>query len=173
MIHQQCRNAKTDFITLVVRTLRSFYFSLSKASGDLYLPETQNQFLQLNSLLDLDYLMGLSHNCSLSMSFFFILGGWWLLSLAAVAFDFIWVCNQEAMILPETVRGTIYTIQIEFTFFTLELLGSWKGWLCFVQFSTGCIQQLVRTNLCGLRLLVLPEQHMWRIWKEGNDRIGV
>lgn len=44
------------------------------------------------------------------------------MSLAAVAFDFIWVCNQEAVILPETVWGTIYTIQTEFTFFTLELL---------------------------------------------------
>lgn len=44
------------------------------------------------------------------------------MSLAAVAFYFIWVCNQEAVILPETVRGTLYTIQTEFTFFTSELL---------------------------------------------------
>ena len=57
------------------------------------------------------------------MSFFLHFGGWWLLSLAAEASDFIWVCNQEAVILPETVRGgAIYTIQIEFTFLTLELL---------------------------------------------------
>lgn len=44
------------------------------------------------------------------------------MSLTAVALDFIWVCNQEAVILPETVLGTIYTTQAEFTFFTLEWL---------------------------------------------------
>lgn len=56
------------------------------------------------------------------MPFSFILKGWWLLSLAAVVFYFILVCNQEAVILPETVWGTIYTIQTEFAFFTWELL---------------------------------------------------
>ena len=66
--------------------------------------------------------MTLSCNCSLAMSFFLHFGGWWLLSLAAEASDFIWVCNQEAVILPETVRG------VQFTQYKLSSL-SWL-WSC-------------------------------------------
>lgn len=44
-----------------------------------------------------------------------------------MAFNFIWVCNQEAVILPETVQGTIYTIRTEFTFFTWSCSGVLKG----------------------------------------------
>lgn len=82
----------------------------SWAPGDLYLYVMRNQFLYLVLSQSLMYLISLPYNSSLCTTFFFSFwGDWWLLSLAAAALIFIWICNQEAVILPESVWSTIFT----------------------------------------------------------------
>ena len=120
-------SCRTDFTTSIFRAPRSPLFST--------LPKHQVIFIfmrhrphHLNALSVHNISSGTFSQLQPLDAVFLHFFGWWLLSLAAVAFNFIWVCNQEAVILPETVwGGAIYTIQTEFTFFTLELLSAPEG----------------------------------------------
>lgn len=138
----------------------------SQSSQWSFLLKTWNQFLAWGLLTMVMTLL----RPQLRNVIFYILAGWWLSSLAATALHFI-ICihNQEAMVLPETVPGTIYTMWVCFLHPGVGR-SSWEGWLTSIQFSTGWVQQfpVVSRCLCFLNYVVGNLERRYWLWLESS-----